>query len=146
GQRGPYDDRSAIWRDALRQWEAHPLLGTGPGGFKAIAAQGAGPLAAVRPDHAHDLVLTVAAEQGLLGLTALAAVLLVGGLAVLRAGQCDGGAGEQEMLAGAAAALVTVLGQGLVDYPLRNPVLVAVTWLLVGVLAATVAAARPRPA
>ena len=46
------------------------------------------------------------------------------------------GAGEQELLAGAAAVLSTVLGQGLVDFPLRNPVVESVTWLAVGLLAA----------
>jgi len=145
GQRNPYEERSAIWQEALRQWQAHPLLGTGPGGYPVLAAPGGGPLATVRPGHAHSLPLTVAAEQGLLGLTALAVAVAAGGAGVLAALRRNGrqggaGAGERELLAGAGSALATVLGQGAVDYPLRNPVLVTLTWLLVGLLAAAVTA------
>jgi len=145
GQRGPYEERAAIWREALRQWQARPLLGVGPGGYRVLAARGGGPLATTRPEHAHSLVLTLAAEQGLVGLTALTALVVAGGLAVTRSARRlpgRGGGGARELLAGAAAAPATVLGQGLVDYPLRNPVLVMLTWLLVGVLAAALAAAR----
>jgi hypothetical protein len=54
------------------------------------------------------------------------------------------GTGERELLAGTAAALAVVLGQGLLDYPLRNPVLATMVWLLVGLLAAAVSG-RDRP-
>jgi len=153
GQRNPYEARSAIWREALWQWQAHPLLGVGPGGYQVLAAPGGGPLATVRPEHAHSLALTVAAEQGLVGLGAVAVAVAAGGVSVVRAlrwhaRQGGGGAGERELLAGAASALATVLGQGVVDYPLRNPVLVTLAWLLVGLLAAAVstgAAAAAEP-
>jgi putative inorganic carbon (hco3(-)) transporter len=141
GQRNPYDDRPAIWQEALRQWTAHPLLGGGPGGYPVLVGQGSPELAASRPDHAHSLALTVGAEQGLVGVAAIAVAVTVGFLGAVRVTRRrrPSGAGEQELLAGAAAALGTVLGQGLVDFPLRNPVLETLTWLLVGLLAAAIA-------
>jgi hypothetical protein len=91
------------------------------------------------------------AEQGVLGLVALGIAVSVAVLAVVRtlrwhharpaAGR---GTGERELLAGTAAALAVVLGQGLLDYPLRNPVLATTVWLLVGLLAAAVSG-RDRP-
>jgi O-antigen ligase len=144
GQRNPYDDRPAIWREALRQWAARPLLGGGPGAYPVLAERAAG-LAMVRPEHAHGLVLTVATEQGLVGLAALAGTVAVGVAgtvgaarrAAARAGPGRAGPGRL-LLAGTAAALCTVLGQGLVDFPLRNPVLATQVWLLVGMLAAAI--------
>jgi O-antigen ligase len=140
GQRNPYDDRPAIWREALRQWSARPLLGGGPGSYPTLAAPGAGQLGLSRPDHAHSLFLTVGAEQGVLGLAALLLAVAVGvtgtARAVRRWQHAGGGAGERELLAGAAAGLCAMLGQGLVDFTLRNPVVETVTWLLVGLLAA----------
>ena len=46
--------------------------------------------------------------------------------------------GERELLAGIVAALAVVLGQGLLDYPLRNAVIAATVWQLIGLLAASV--------
>jgi putative inorganic carbon (hco3(-)) transporter len=150
GDKNPYDDRPAIWREARRMVSAHPLLGVGPGGYPHAAGAGLSELHAARPDHAHSLLLTIAAEQGSLGVAALGVTVLIAVAAVVgaarrlaapaaRAGRsvpAGRGAGEQELLAGTAAALATVLGQGLFDYPLRNPVLETLTWLLLGMLAA----------
>jgi hypothetical protein len=52
------------------------------------------------------------------------------------------GTGERELLAGTAAALAVVLGQGLLDYPLRNPVIATTVWLLVGLFAGAVSGDR----
>jgi O-antigen ligase len=140
GQRNPYDDRPAIWREAWRQWAARPMLGGGPGSYPVLARPGAGQLGLTRPDHAHSLFLTVGTEQGVLGVAVLLLVIAVGVAGTVRATRrryhAGGGAGEQELLAGAAAGLCTVLGQGLVDFTLRNPVVETLTWLLVGLLAA----------
>jgi O-antigen ligase len=141
GEQNPYDDRPAIYREALRQWARRPQLGSGPGGYPVLARSGSGQLGLTGPEHAHSLALTIGAEQGLLGLAALGLAAGVGVVGAIRAARRfshddGGGAGEQVLLAGAAAVLSTVLGQGLVDFPLRNPVVESVTWLAVGLLAA----------
>jgi hypothetical protein len=49
---------------------------------------------------------------------------------------------DRDLLAGLACGLVVVVGQGLVDFPFRNPTLLFLTWTLVGfVFAATMPAA-----
>jgi O-antigen ligase len=159
GQRNPYDDRPAIWQEAVRQLAARPLLGGGPGGYPVLARRDGRELAGTRPDHAHSLALTVGAEQGLLGLAAVTAAVAVGAVGAVRAARRyrqRGGAGGGGGGGGAAgppappprppapaAALCTVLGQGLVDYPVRNPVLETLGWLLVGLLAAATAVRGP---
>lgn len=140
GGRNPYDDRPAIWQEALRQVAARPYLGSGPGGYPVLAARTPSQVTTVAPDHAHDLVLTVAAEQGLVGVGLLVAAVLVAAFAVARAlHRCD--AVDRVLMSGATAGLATILGQGLLDYPLRNAALETVVWLLLGVLAVTVAGA-----
>jgi hypothetical protein len=209
GRRNPYDDRPEIWREAIRQIVLRPVLGSGPGGYPLLALRTRDGVATVAPNHAHDLALTLAAEQGLVGVVALAAAIAVVVIAVVRtlrswprnvretadrrAGEDFAGRGlgpgrklaiadvtipgltvpdhtvapvrsrtivdaprdpdhtprrsvaaprgtpgERELLAGVVAGLAVVLGQGLVDYSLRNPVLATMVWLLIGLLAAIV--------
>ncbi|MFC7916294.1 O-antigen ligase family protein [Streptomyces sp. NPDC057386] len=146
----PYDERPALWGEAIDQLVGHPVLGTGPDAFPAAANQGATVTPARGWDHAHNLFLGLGAEQGVLGLTLLAAVMGVGAWEALRNRRMpdrppgEGGAREPPVLAltvrsvsaAATAALTAVLGQGVVDYPLRNPVLQVMTWLVIGLLAA----------
>jgi O-antigen ligase len=139
GTRNPYDDRPAIWRAAVRLWSQHPLLGVGPGGYPLLAGRDE-PLRVATPLHAHDVVLTVGAEQGLLGLVALVAVVATAVRTVARARTYR--SPDEGVLVGAAAALGALLGQGLVDFPLRNPVLQILVWLLVGLLVAAAGPAR----
>jgi hypothetical protein len=162
GRRGPYDDRPAIWREALRQIGERPVLGSGPGGYPVLALRSPSRVTTVAPNHAHDLALTVLAEQGMLGLIALVAAVTIAAIAALRAlrfyglGSRGGGFsrrgadvggwsygapwrdGERALLAGIVAALAVVLGEGALDYPLRNPVLATMVWLLIGLLAGAV--------
>jgi putative inorganic carbon (HCO3(-)) transporter len=155
GERNPYDDRPQIWSEALRQLSAHPVLGVGPGGYPVLATRTPSTVVSVAPDHAHNLILTVAAEQGIVGVLALAAAVGVAVAAIVRTvrrldartappGPAPGAPadGERVLLAGVAAALAVVLGQGLLDYPLRNAVLATMVWLLLGLLAGLVS---PRP-
>jgi len=133
----PYDARPAIWAEALRQVEARPLLGAGPGGYPVLAATSVS--SAVRgtaPAHAHDLALTVAAEQGLVGVGALGWLVLVGGRTVLRARRRLPPGPGRTVFGAAAGGLAVVLGQGIVDYPVRNALLAITSWLLIGWLAA----------
>ncbi len=150
GQRNPFDFRPQIWTEGLRQFEDHPWLGVGPGGFELLAHHSPSEVTAVAPDHAHSLAVTVAAEQGTIGLLAMCAAVGVTAYALSRAHRRDrvrrrrsrsgpehtAASADQTMRAGVAAALATVLGQGLLDYPLRNAVLASSVWLCLGLLAA----------
>ena len=123
--KSPYDDRPAIWAEALREIRADPLTGQGPGGFPVASARAGSEATMVAAYHAHNLLLTWAAESGI-----PAAVLVVGffialGAVTHRAGraalrQRDGK--ERAVIAAMFAAVIAILGQGLVDFTWRNAV------------------------
>ncbi|MBD8869498.1 O-antigen ligase family protein [Nocardioides donggukensis] len=138
----PYDERTLIWAESLRQLQDRPLTGQGPGSFSAAAQSAAAESAAggarLEAEHGHHLFLTVAAEYGLLGLTALLA--LIAGLIAITTGRrawatTPPGRGRS-LLPVLVSALVAVTVHGLLDYPLRNAVGSTTVWLLVGLLVA----------
>jgi O-antigen ligase len=69
-------ERAAHWLAGVRMFAAHPLLGVGIGNYSAAypAYHPRGWYASL--DHAHDYFINIAAESGIVGLTAY--VLLVG--------------------------------------------------------------------
>ncbi len=136
GDRNPYDFRPQIWTEALRQLEGHPWLGVGPGGYPLLAARSPSQVTTAAPEHAHSLLLTVAAEQGLVGVTLLAIAVTVAVRAVVSARRQLSRPDDRILLGGIAGGLAVVLGQGLLDYTLRNAVLATVVWLLLGLLVA----------
>lgn len=145
----PYDERPAIWQEALRQISDRPLLGNGPYGYALTARTGQSELGTTSPEHAHSLYLTVTAEQGLLGLCLLAVLVGCCVNAVRRTASRRGSATPaRPLVAGAAAGLVALAVQGIVDYPLRNAMVSALAWLLLGILAAgaRVSGSSPPPA
>nr|WP_246305817.1 O-antigen ligase family protein [Nocardioides marinisabuli] len=148
----PYDQRPLIWAEGLRLVAEAPLLGHGPGGYYLEAAGGALRAGAVlEVEHAHQLLLNTAVEFGLVGLGALLALLagLGAGLAAARRATAtlDAGAPERWLPGVLAAALVPVLAHGMLDYPLRNPVVLTTVWLVLATLVAacTVAVTTTRP-
>jgi putative inorganic carbon (HCO3(-)) transporter len=135
----PYDDRPAIWAEATSQFLELPLFGVGPSGYTAASVAEDSVLHARPAEHAHNLLLVMASEQGILGIILLVAVIASGVLGAVRLLRRRGGAArglEGPLLAGVCAALLSVLGQGLIDFPLRNPVAGTTVWLVVGLLAA----------
>jgi O-antigen ligase len=85
--------RLDIWRAAGKIWSAHPVFGVGPGGFPQAYSDANIPGKAFLPStifqpppHAHDLVLNLLAEQGLVGLLAFLTLfgLTVAGLSRAR--------------------------------------------------------------
>ncbi|MFC8517453.1 O-antigen ligase family protein [Streptomyces sp. NPDC057257] len=151
GERSPFDERPAAWAGALRQMAHSPVLGSGPAAFPTAAAQGLAQFTDVRQVvHAHVLYLTVGAEQGVLGVAALVVAIGFGVREALRnrpapthfprgpraTASPPAYPVEAGVSAAAAAALTAVVAEGVVDYPLRNPVLGAMTWLVIGLLAA----------
>jgi putative inorganic carbon (hco3(-)) transporter len=136
----PYDTRPEIYRQAVNVIEAHPLVGVGPGGFyESTLKPGAVPGSAAL--HAHNVLLTVAAEAGILAVCLLVAFTLALALSALGAIRRRGPPGDRRMLAALGCGLIAIVGQGLVDFTLRNPVLLIVVWFFVGMMLARM---RPR--
>jgi putative inorganic carbon (HCO3(-)) transporter len=105
--------RGAVGRDdlyahALQLFAAAPFTGHGLFTFRLLDTSGTG----VMHMHAHNVILHVAAELGIPGLVALAAMLWRLGLAAYRARGAD---------AWPLAALVGVLVHQMVDFPLISP-------------------------
>jgi O-antigen ligase len=144
----PYDERPAIWREALREIRESPVTGEGPGGFPVAASLSGSQAQTVAPDHAHNILLTWAAEAG------IPAALLLLGFAFhiaarthyvssrLRPGTLDH---DRATLSGLAAAAASIVGQGSVDYVLRGPVVFYAAIAVVGALLAMLQVARPAP-
>ena len=131
GQQNPYDSRPVIWDEAIREIRADPLTGQGPGNFPVASTSERAASRTVFADHAHNQVLTWAAENGLpaAGLAVALGVALHSRLR--RVARVLAGP-TRATVAGLAAALAAVAGQGMVDYTLRNTVVATTVFLLLG--------------
>lgn len=126
----PYDDRPAIYREAIHVIETHPLLGVGPENFIVAATKAASDTQTVAPLHAHNFLMTVAAEIGLPAAALLIGLTLSVGWRVRQARRLD--PSGRAMTVGLGAALVVLLGQGIVDFTMRNPVIFTFVWSALG--------------
>ncbi|MGD1019117.1 MAG: O-antigen ligase family protein [Verrucomicrobiia bacterium] len=131
------DVRPLIWKATVSMIAARPLLGHGPGAYVAVYPQYRLPQYFLRPkatnvtDHAHNELLEVAAEQGLVG---LAATLWLWGMAVwcgLRASRQSDGS-ERRATLGLLAAMLVFMLHSLVDVDLRHLPNQSLLWLLMG--------------
>jgi O-antigen ligase len=120
-------NRYAYWRAALGTFADHPVKGVGSGGYRVEWLQRRDFAETVRD--AHSLYLETAAELGLVGLLALAALL--GGVA----------ASVRDETAVAAAALAAWAVHAGVDWDWEMPALTLVAVLLAG---SVIARAAPR--
>src|SRR5207302_2620905 len=90
-------------------------------------------------DHAHNILLTFAAEEGVPAALFLVALSIHLGFVTSRARRRLTRArrpADAAVVSGLAAALLAVMGQGLVDYTLRNSVILTTVFLVIGLLAA----------
>jgi O-antigen ligase len=138
------DDRLALWRETPRIVADHPLFGVGAGNYPVASGRyGIVPSASSdRFEHAHDVPLTIAAERGLVGLTALVWGTVALAVTLLRACRRRTGL-ERGMAFGIAAALGGFALQGIVDYVLGTNVILALLFVLAG--CAAVLARTPMP-
>jgi putative inorganic carbon (hco3(-)) transporter len=140
--RSPYDDRTAIWTEAMREILDDPLTGKGPGNFPVSSVTAGSGANTVFAYHAHNILLTWAAESG------IPAALLILGFAISLAvavahatrerGTSLSDISDRAMVAGMAAALVALAAQGLVDFTLRNTVILYAVWSVIGCLIASI--------
>lgn len=132
----PYDGRPAIYAEAKREIRNSPLLGVGPGNFPVAAQRAGSEAVTVYPDHAHNLWLTWAAENGIPAVMIIVGFALALALAVGRVSRLAARRSRRDraVIAGIVAALIAVLGQGFFDYLLRNAVLWIEVWGLIGAL------------
>jgi O-antigen ligase len=133
----PYDGRGDIYREAWREIRDSPLTGQGPAGFSVASARAESESATVHADHAHNLVLTWAAETGFPGMLLIVAFGVALAVTARRAGRLArlrGDSRDHALVAGVAAGLIAVVVQGTVDYALRNAVVWLTLWTLIGVL------------
>jgi len=138
---GSVSGRLLIWRATAEIIAAHPLLGVAPGGFAgaypaALHAVMAQPGTHVPPrptafvTHAHDLLLAIMAERGIVGL--LAFIWFV--TALMRVGRRRGHPDWTRTAAG--GTLVAFALYGMVDVPLASTPLAMAAWLSAAMLAA----------
>lgn len=150
GEANPYDNRPAIWREAMALTAEDPLTGQGPGSFPLVSARMTSDVRTTFAHHAHNLVLTLSSENGIPAVafvTGLAVHLAVLSRRARRAARRDGRPHDAVVIAALTAAGAAVIAQGLVDYTLRNAVLLVQVCAVVGALAAaTRAELRRAPA
>lgn len=130
-----YDGRTEIWDVAQEQIRADPLTGQGPGSFPVTSARASSGTVTVSADHAHNIWLTWAAEMGIPSVLLLTGLMAALAFAARRSSKSAIAAGDEEGLAFGTcltAALITLAGQGLVDYTWRNQVLFVAIATLVG--------------
>jgi O-antigen ligase/Flp pilus assembly protein TadD len=134
------DVRPAIWASTGQMIADRPLVGHGLGTFWVEYVNYRTPDYFLRPkaanltDHAHNELLEIAAEQGVLGLSAM----LWLGVVVVRTGLRSARRAEanQWLYLGLFGAVAVFVLHGLVDVDLRYPPNQTLLWLLFGLLAA----------
>lgn len=128
----PYDNRPQIWAEARREIAARPWLGSGPANFPLASARPGSEARTIGAEHAHNVVLTVAAEAGLPAAGALIGMTIAVGLAVRRAVRGLRGRPDGAIVAGIGAALLSAVGHGIIDNTTNNPMILALLFALTG--------------
>jgi O-antigen ligase len=121
---GPSDGgRTMVWGIAAEMVVDHPVTGVGAGNFpirmhEYLAGRDFSNLSSDNWIHPHNDFLEVAAEHGLPGLAAFAAIFLLAGLAVRRVLTGDPAAGDARLATASLAALAGSLVFSCLDFPL----------------------------
>jgi O-antigen ligase len=138
--------RIRIWSKTFPMIANHPWLGVGEGNYPIWSPRyGLLDIGGLHYDHAHDLLLTIAAETGLIGMMLFLAFMWGVGRSAARAL----GARRRETYAlalGMTAALLGLLVTSFAEYPPRTTVILATIMIEVGGLIACERWAREHPA
>lgn len=124
------DQRAELYRVTPQIVADHPVVGVGANRFSEVAPRYGliDPTTGFTFDHPHNVVLTIAVELGLIGLVALLWLVVALARTLWRAY----GGGERPLAIAVAAALMTVVVQGAVDYTLRSNAVAAIVAVLAG--------------
>jgi len=126
---GPVPKRLDIWNTAVWQFGRSPLFGRGPFLYGDAYLERVSTPPETPHAHAHNLVLNVAAEGGLLGLLALAGLAWTAWIAT-RDGMRSPDVAQRLGAAAAAALLVAVLAHNLFDFTLVPGIALLTLWSL----------------
>jgi hypothetical protein len=127
------EGRSSAYGTAVVQFVSSAVTGTGPGTYPPFRLGESVPVLSylVFPD-SHNVILTIAAESGLLGLIAAAVSLALVAVAARRALR---GSGDRQIVVAASVGLAVLLGHAMVDVVFA---LIGVVLLAIGCLALVV--------
>lgn len=140
------DQRTLIYSETPRMIEDHLLTGVGALNYPNVAPRYGivEPRSGATFEHAHNIALTIGAELGLIGVIALAWLLVA--LVRLVPRVCGRGAGAGRGIGLAVTGgLLAVALQGVIDFTLRSNVIAAVTFVLLGAFAALARATPDGP-
>lgn len=142
-ENNPSDERGLIWQEAIRLWSNNQWAGVGPGGYLPSSQLGGSLVAPEGAYHAHNILLHIGAEAGIIGIIGLLTAIAIGGVYSLHliwenAPSVLPRASNAALLAG----LVGVAAHGTVDFEYANPVLILLAWIMIGLLASGL---RPPP-
>lgn len=144
---GPADERPLIWSEAYRMWAEQPLLGIGPGQFLTRSGEAGSALAPGGYYHAHNVVLQIGVEAGIVGLVAFVAAAVIGIAAILKALFVNAHSVlPRNALAALLAGLVGAAVHGSVDFLYSNVVMVIVLSGYLGIVAAGAIDSPPKRA
>ena len=132
----PYDNRTTIWAEALRQVRDRPVVGQGPGNFPVVSQRSVSETTTVGADHAHNTFLHIGAEFGIPALLLVIGFVLSLARVVTDVTRRARRPSDRALLAGLGGALVVQVAHGFVDHTLQNAVLAMLTWLVAGMLVA----------
>lgn len=143
--------RTVVWRGTPSIIADHPFLGIGENNFLIVSPRyGLFDAGGFQFDHAHNILLTIAAETGLIGLAFFAAFLVLVGRAAVRALRARGP--TYAIALAVTAAIVGLLVASVGEYPPRTNSIMATIMIEVGILlccervARAARAAEPGPA
>ncbi len=141
GNDNPLDERPAAWAAAFRVVNERPIVGIGPLGFGLYSATQPGVSATEtfpgtdRPaglDHAHNTLLTIAAEAGVPAALTVFVFTAMTAWGVWANRRRSRDPRQIAVTAAVAASLTGLIFQGLFDFSLRNPVIATLLYILTG--------------
>jgi O-antigen ligase len=125
-------ERLNIWRTTIDMIRDRPLLGVGKGNYTKVMDQYRERYGAGSHSHAHNTLLQVTAENGLIGLAAYLFIWFVFFREMLRTLKAESGPFTRAVSIGVIGAMVGFHVAGLFEYNLGDSEVDAMMWFIVG--------------
>jgi O-antigen ligase len=139
-------ERFKLWRIALEMIQNRPLLGVGSGNFQAEMERYREPNGPSSHSHAHNTLIEVTAENGLIGLSAYIYIWFVFFREMIRGLKPGIGSFTRGVSVGVIGGLVGFHVAGLFEYNLGDSEVNAMMWFMVGIGLAAHAGIFEKPA